>query len=149
MLSKVFWEEYENMKKNMHLEKKLWLFLDLDHTLLHAHATKYEPSWGNKSFFCISEKEQIYILRTGKSFTYYALKFRPGLKEFLINLSKIYQLYIYTAGTYDYAHAILNILKKYVFNEDESKLFFGIFGGRIITRDHTNGLLSTFFILLA
>ena len=63
------------------------IVLDIDETLLH------------------SEPEQ-----SGGIVVYY----RPGVFDFLRSLQKVFNLYIYTAGTKYYAESIINDIKKFI-----------------------------------
>ncbi|KAJ1728486.1 CTD phosphatase Fcp1 [Coemansia sp. Benny D160-2] len=53
------------------------------------------------------------------------IKLRPGLREFLETLSKLYEMHIYTMGTRSYADAVAKVI------DPECKYF----NGRILSRD--------------
>ena len=55
---------------------------------------------------------------------------RPGLKEFLEKISKMYELHIYTLGTKTYAHAIAKIVDP----------MQSLFHDRILSRDDSGGM---------
>lgn len=63
---------------------------------------------------------------------WYYIKLRPGLEDFLENISKIYELHIYTMGTRAYAQNIAAII------DPERK----IFGDRILSRDESGSLVA-------
>ncbi len=68
-------------------QKKLTLVLDLDETIISFLMTN---------------------IKTGEG----KLRLRPYLKNFLEEISKIYEIVIFTAGTKDYADPILDIIEK-------------------------------------
>lgn len=55
----------------------------------------------------------------------YYVKLRPGLQQFFEELSKIFELHVYTMGSRSYAHAVVKLF------DVEGKLF----GDRILSRD--------------
>ncbi|BEJ13915.1 hypothetical protein CspHIS471_0310890 [Cutaneotrichosporon sp. HIS471] len=63
---------------------------------------------------------------------WYYTKPRPGLPEFLADLSKLYEMHVYTMGTRTYADAICHII------DPDGK----IFGGRILSRDESGSMSS-------
>ncbi|KAK1391259.1 RNA polymerase II C-terminal domain phosphatase-like [Heracleum sosnowskyi] len=113
-------------------QKKLCLVLDLDHTLLHTKRfSKLSPrelireqiSWKNDDFFTWT---------LNASGVKYLTKIRPFVRKFLQEASKLFELYVYTHGTRDYARAIVGFLDPY-----------GVyFGSRVISREDspTKGL---------
>jgi RNA polymerase II subunit A-like phosphatase len=62
---------------------------------------------------------------------WYFIKVRPGLAEFLEEVSKMYELHVYTMGTRAYADAIARIV-------DPQKQYFG---DRILSRDESGSIL--------
>uniref|UniRef100_A0AAV1UI70 RNA polymerase II subunit A C-terminal domain phosphatase n=1 Tax=Peronospora matthiolae TaxID=2874970 RepID=A0AAV1UI70_9STRA len=100
--------------------KKLSLVLDLDHTLLHA--VRVDDVEGKIAttddihFFFISGLDQQHVV-----------KLRPGLTEFLTELSALYDLFIYTHGTRLYAEEIVKII-----DPDET-----YFKNRVVARTDT------------
>ena len=72
---------------------------------------------------------------SGGSFTV-----RPGCSEFLTNMSKIYEVMIFTAGTQEYANRVINLL------DPNTNLI-----AHRLYRQHTNmvngDLVKVFFIL--
>ncbi len=63
---------------------------------------------------------------------WYYIKLRPGLREFLANISQLYELHIYTMGTRAYAQNIAHII------DPERR----IFGDRILSRDESGSLTA-------
>jgi len=59
------------------------------------------------------------------------IRLRPGLREFLQEMTKLYELHIYTFGNKPYANAVANVLdpKKELFQE------------RIISRDECPSMI--------
>ena len=80
-----------NIKNNLILNtkptKKYTLVLDLDETLIHFKSNPNDDSSG-------------------------LLQFRPFLTEFLIGVSKYYELIVFTAATQDYANPIIDAIEK-------------------------------------
>lgn len=62
--------------------------------------------------------------------TWYYVKLRPGLRLFLENISKLYELHIYTMGTRAYALNVARIV------DPEGK----IFGSRVLSRDESGSM---------
>lgn len=107
----------------MDKNNKPCLVLDLDETLIHAFQCKKEhiPTYVTMNNFftimpCIDNE------------TYYVFFCRPYLKEFLLCVSEMYEIYVYTNATQQYCefiiatiHAFINkdIVVKYVFREPE------------------------------
>uniref|UniRef100_M4C423 RNA polymerase II subunit A C-terminal domain phosphatase n=1 Tax=Hyaloperonospora arabidopsidis (strain Emoy2) TaxID=559515 RepID=M4C423_HYAAE len=96
--------------------KKLSLVLDLDHTLLHALMDTVDGVVDDIHFFFISGLDQQHVV-----------KLRPGLTEFLTELSALYDLFIYTHGTRLYAEEIVKII-----DPDET-----YFKNRVVARTDT------------
>ena len=80
-----------NIKNNLILNtkptKQYTLVLDLDETLIHFKSNPNDDSSG-------------------------LLQFRPFLTEFLIGVSKYYELIVFTAATQDYANPIIDAIEK-------------------------------------
>ncbi|GMK53590.1 hypothetical protein CspeluHIS016_0101760 [Cutaneotrichosporon spelunceum] len=69
---------------------------------------------------------------------WYYTKPRPGLTEFLADMSKMYEMHVYTMGTRTYADAICKII------DPDGK----IFGGRILSRDESGSMSSKSLVRL-
>ncbi|WVQ84864.1 hypothetical protein IAT38_007027 [Cryptococcus sp. DSM 104549] len=63
---------------------------------------------------------------------WYFTKPRPGLQKFLDNMSKLYEMHVYTMGTRTYADAICKVI-----DPDGTT-----FGGRILSRDESGSFSS-------
>lgn len=96
-------------------ERKLVLLVDLDQTILHTTHEEVKNDPNVHSF----------TLWPGHP-TYYT-KLRPYLQEFLEEMSKIYELHIFTFGCRRYAHKIASLI-------DPDQKFFG---NRILSRDES------------
>ncbi|KAL6122108.1 hypothetical protein NUSPORA_00883 [Nucleospora cyclopteri] len=96
-------------------QNKLVLILDLDQTLIQSSLTKAPCdetfSFGNSTFY---------------------VKIRPFALRFIREISKFYELHVYTMGTREYAEKICKIL-------DPTGKFFG---ERIVTRTENNNELK-------
>ena len=74
--------------------KKKFLVMDLDETLIH-------------SIFDKEEKTDVTDYYKGDEFKF---NVRPHCFEFLANMSQYFNVYVFTAGTLDYAEPIINYL---------------------------------------
>eukprot|EP00039_Didymoeca_costata_P016234 m.287382 g.287382 ORF g.287382 m.287382 type:complete len:654 (-) comp16362_c1_seq10:1215-3176(-) len=114
-----------HVEDRLHRARKLSLIVDLDKTVIH---TVFDPGsdllceyWRKDGVklhdFCIEAQcERSYFTRV-----------RPGCYDFLVRMSKRYELRCYTMGTRRYAEKILNII-------DRDKKFFGT---RVLTQDES------------
>lgn len=96
-------------------ERKLVLLVDLDQTLLH---TTHEP---------VKNDPNVHSFQLWPGHPIYYTKLRPYLKQFLDQMSEIYELHIFTFGCRLYAHKIASII-------DPDKKYFG---NRILSRDES------------
>lgn len=128
-------------------EKKLILVVDLDQTVIHATVDPTVGEWQRdtsspnypyvkdvRSFALEEEPVQPpgwMGARPPPTKCWYYVKLRPKLEEFLAQVSKLYELHIYTMATRNYALAIANII-------DPTGQYFG---DRILSRDES-GLLT-------
>ncbi|CAI5734159.1 unnamed protein product [Peronospora destructor] len=111
--------------------KKLSLVLDLDHTLLHA--VRVDDVVGE-----VVKTDSIYFFFIPGLAQQHVVKLRPGLTEFLTELSVLYDLFIYTHGTRLYAKQIVKII-----DPDET-----YFKNRIVARTDTPDMLHKSLKLL-
>ncbi|KAI8369405.1 uncharacterized protein BYT42DRAFT_617436 [Radiomyces spectabilis] len=112
--------------------KKLSLIVDLDQTVVHAAWDPTVGEWLNDEHN-INHKamENIHqFVLPGSSRVYY-IKLRPGLSEFLAEISKLYDMHIYTMGTRHYAEAVVQKI------DPEGKFF----GERIISRNENGSAI--------
>lgn len=135
-----------NATERLAKEKKLILVVDLDQTVIHATVDPTVGEWQkdpqnpNYPFvkdvqsFCLEEEPVVppgwMGPRPGPTKCWYYVKLRPGLKEFLANVAKQYELHIYTMATRNYALAIASII-------DPKGIYFG---DRILSRDESGSL---------
>lgn len=96
-------------------EKKLVLVVDLDQTVLH---TTHEE---------VKDNPNVHSFTLWPNHPTYYTKLRPYLKEFLEEMSKLYELHIFTFGCRKYAHQIASII-------DPDQKYFG---NRILSRDES------------
>ncbi|XP_008242970.1 PREDICTED: RNA polymerase II C-terminal domain phosphatase-like 4 isoform X1 [Prunus mume] len=124
-----------DIKKSLHL-KKLYLVLDLDHTLLNSthlnHMTAEEE-------YLHSQTDSLQDVSNGSLFRvdvmHMMTKLRPFVRKFLKEASEMFEMYIYTMGERAYALEMAKLL-------DPRKEYFG---DRVISRDdgtqkHQKGL---------
>ncbi|EEQ36088.1 hypothetical protein CLUG_00211 [Clavispora lusitaniae ATCC 42720] len=127
-------------------DKKLILVVDLDQTVIHATVDPTVGEWQRdpqnpnypfvKDVQLFSLEEEPIVPpgwvgpRPPPTKCWYYVKLRPGLKEFLAEVSKLYELHIYTMATRNYALAIASII------DPDGKYF----GDRILSRDESGSL---------
>lgn len=126
----------EEAKRRLLSNKKLSLVVDLDQTIIHATVDPTVAEWqkdpDNPNYDAVKDVQSFQLLDNGPGGRgcWYYIKLRPGLREFLENISKIYELHIYTMGTRAYAQNIAKIV-------DPNRR---IFGDRILSRDESGSL---------
>lgn len=116
-----------DLQKLLLAARKLSLVLDLDQTVLHA--TKDDSING-----LLRERPELFeqihpITVTGEC---YFIKLRPQLKEFLAQISRLFELHVYTMGTRDYAQAVVRLF------DPQGHLFYD----RILTRDDARATIT-------
>ena len=123
----------DEAKRRLLASKKLSLVVDLDQTIIQATVDPTVADWqkdeNNPNHDAVKDV-RAFLLKDdgpGNRGCWYYIKLRPGLKDFLENISKIYELHIYTMGTRAYAKNIADII------DPEHK----IFGDRILSRDES------------
>lgn len=110
--------------------------VDLDQTIIHATVDTTVADW-QADPYCVNYE----AVKDVKGFkldedivggrgTWYYVKMRPGLKEFLEAISKLYELHIYTMGTRAYA-----LMVKDIVDPDGT-----IFGERVLSRDESGSM---------
>lgn len=128
-------------------ENKLILVVDLDQTVIHATVDPTVGEWQldplNPNYravrdvrsFCLEEDPIVPPGWLGPKMAptkcWYYVKVRPGLEEFLREVSQLYEMHVYTMATRNYALAIARII-------DPDGRYFG---DRILSRDES-GLLT-------
>ncbi|KAI9787772.1 MAG: Carboxy-terminal domain (CTD) phosphatase [Geoglossum umbratile] len=128
----------EEAKRRLLQSRKLSLVVDLDQTIIHATVDPTVEEWqkdiNNPNYEAVKDVQAFKLMDEGPSTRgcWYYIKLRPGLGDFLQNVSKLYELHIYTMGTRAYAKAISKIV------DPERK----IFGDRILSRDESGSLTA-------
>jgi len=83
-------------------KRKLRMILDLDETLVHSIISDQPPSLDVQNHPCFK-----FSFHLGPPIKYYHVLARPGLKEFIEEAQKYFDLFVYTNGTRPYAEKIL------------------------------------------
>ena len=128
----------EEAKRRLIASRKLSLVVDLDQTIIHATVDPTVAEWqkepDNPNYEAVKDVRAFQLVDEGPGARgcWYYIKLRPGLKEFLENVSKIYELHIYTMGTRAYAQNIAALI------DPERR----IFGDRILSRDESGSLVA-------
>ncbi|GIZ48312.1 hypothetical protein CKM354_001137900 [Cercospora kikuchii] len=120
----------EEAKRRLLESRRLSLVVDLDQTIIHASVEPTIGEWqndpSNPNYEALRDV-QAFQLHDDKPNTWYYIKPRPGLKDFLNRLSEFYEMHIYTMGTRSYAENVAKII------DPDRK----IFGDRIVTRNES------------
>jgi RNA polymerase II subunit A-like phosphatase len=129
---------YEVSTRRLLANKKLTLVVDLDMTIIHATVDPTVADWQkdetNPNHKAVKDVQVFQLMDEGpgsRVCSYY-IKMRPGLKDFLEDISQKYELHVYTMGTRSYAQNVCKIV-----DPDEK-----IFGDRILSRDENGNLLK-------
>ncbi|KEY74686.1 hypothetical protein S7711_05439 [Stachybotrys chartarum IBT 7711] len=131
--------EHETQRRLLS-QRKLSLVVDLDQTIIHACIEPTVGEWqrdpSNPNHEAVKDVKSFQLNDDGprgvaSGCTYY-IKLRPGLKEFLEEVSNLYELHVYTMGTRAYALNIARIV------DPDKKLF----GNRVISRDENGSILA-------
>lgn len=133
--------ETELLQQKRLLEhRKLSLVVDLDQTIIHACIDPTVGEWqndpSNPNHHAVKDVQSFQLNDDGPrglaSGCSYYIKMRPNLRQFLTNISKLYELHVYTMGTRAYAMNIAKIV------DPDKKLF----GDRIISRDENGNMTA-------
>lgn len=128
----------DEAKRRLLSARKLSLVVDLDQTIIHATVDPTVAEWQkdekNPNHDAVKDVRAFQLVDDVPNARgcWYYIKLRPGLEDFLENISKIYELHIYTMGTRAYAQNIATII------DPERK----IFGDRILSRDESGSLVA-------
>lgn len=128
----------DEAKRRLLQSRRLSLVVDLDQTIIHATVDPTVAEWQqdqkNPNHGALKDVQAFQLLDDGPGMRgcWYYIKLRPGLKEFLENVSRLYELHIYTMGTRAYAQNIVKIV------DPDRK----IFGDRILSRDESGSLTA-------
>ncbi|EME80925.1 uncharacterized protein MYCFIDRAFT_115122, partial [Pseudocercospora fijiensis CIRAD86] len=125
----------EEGKRRLLQSRRLSLVVDLDQTIIHASVEPTIAEWqndpSNPNYEALQDVQK-FQLDDDKPNTWYYIKPRPGLKQFLSTLSEIYEMHIYTMGTRAYAESVAKII------DPEKK----IFGDRILSRNESGSMTA-------
>lgn len=128
----------DEAKRRLLRLEKLSLVVDLDQTIIHATVDPTVADWqsdkNNPNHDAVKDVRSFLLdddARDRPGCVYY-IKLRPYLKEFLENVSKMYELHIYTMGTRAYAKNIAKII------DPDQK----IFGDRILSRTESGSMTA-------
>ncbi len=128
----------EDNKKRLLGARKLSLVVDLDQTIIHAAVDPTIAEWmkdsENPNHDAVKDVESFQLMDDGPGmrWCWYYIKQRPGLQDFLKQVSEIYELHIYTMGTRQYAKKVCEIIdKKGEFFKD-----------RILSRDESGSMTA-------
>lgn len=125
-------------KRRLLSAKKLSLVVDLDQTVIQATVDPTVGEWQkdpqNPNHEAVKDVRTFQLKDEGPGGNgmWYYIKFRPGLEKFLEDISKLYELHIYTMGTRAYAKHIAEII-------DPKRR---IFGNRILSRNENYSIFS-------
>jgi len=128
----------DEAKRRLLDSKKLSLVVDLDQTIIHATVDPTVGEWqedeSNPNHGAVKHVRKFQLVDEGPGGrgTWYYIKLRPGLKEFLQTILQHYELHIYTMATRAYAKEISNII------DPDHKLF----ADRILSRDENGSMNS-------
>ncbi|KAI9822129.1 MAG: Carboxy-terminal domain (CTD) phosphatase [Thelocarpon impressellum] len=128
----------EEAKRRLLRAKKLSLVVDLDQTIIHATVDPTVAEWqrdaDNPNHGAVRDVRAFQLVDDGPGGRgcWYYIKLRPGLAAFLEQVSRLYELHIYTMGTRAYARHIAAIV-------DPDRR---VFGDRILSRDESGSLTA-------
>ncbi|BFZ56359.1 CTD phosphatase Fcp1 [Savitreella phatthalungensis] len=122
--------ESESAKRLLR-SSRLSLVVDLDQCVIQTTVDPTVGEWltdeSNPNHDVLRDVAFFKIVEEGPGAPTYFVKPRPGLQEFLSEISKMYEMHIYTMGTRPYARQIAKII-------DPSGQFFA---NRILSRDES------------
>jgi RNA polymerase II subunit A C-terminal domain phosphatase len=118
--------------KRLLTSRKLSLIVDLDQTIIHATVDPTVGEWmrdpENPNFDAVKDVKAFQLEEGGHlGPCWYFIKVRPRLVEFFEEVSKMYELHVYTMGTRAYANAVARIV-------DPHRKYFG---DRVLSRDES------------
>jgi len=116
-------------------QKKLILILDLDQTILHS--TQLIGYVGNPQEVepmspVLPDVHLIGIHGTAR----FVIKFRPGLRDFLLSVHKLYEIHVYTMANREYAAMVIRVILENILVNVDDVVKKEIFGNRVVTRCH-------------
>jgi len=125
-------------KRRLLNARKLSLVVDLDQTIIHAAVDPTIGEWqkdpDNPNYEALKDVRAFQLQDDGPGIRacWYYIKLRPGLEQFLENVSEKYELHIYTMGTRQYAKEIAKIV-------DPDRKYFE---DRILSRDESGSMVA-------
>ncbi|KAK5957967.1 CTD phosphatase Fcp1 [Knufia fluminis] len=125
-------------KRHLLNGRKLSLVVDLDQTIIHAAVDPTIGEWQkdpeNPNYDALKDVRAFQLKDEGPGARacWYYIKLRPGLEQFLENVSEKYELHIYTMGTRQYAKEIAKIV-------DPDRKYFE---DRILSRDESGSMVA-------
>lgn len=128
----------EEAKRRLLDTRKLSLVVDLDQTIIQATVDPTVAEWqkdpSNPNYDAVKDVRAFQLVddAPGVRGCWYYIKLRPGLEDFLEELSKKYEMHIYTMGTRAYAENISKLV------DPERKYF----GDRILSRDESGSMTA-------
>lgn len=131
-------EEAERIETNSTTQllksNRLVLVVDLDQTVIHASVSPEIGKWvedpESPQHEAVKDVKSFVLKERGQQ-SWYFVKLRPGLSEFLEQMCKLYEMHIYTMATKQYALEIAKLI------DPEGKFF----ADRILSRDASGDLL--------
>jgi RNA polymerase II subunit A-like phosphatase len=106
--------------------RQLVLVVDLDQTVIQCCVEETIGEWkndpSNPNYEALKDVHSFRLPRDDK--TYY-VKPRPGLRPFLLEVSRYYEMHVYTMASRDYAEQVMDYI-------DPDRM---IFGTRVLSRD--------------
>lgn len=126
----------DEAKRRLLDSRKLSLVVDLDQTVIQATVDPTIAEWqqddSSPNHDAVKDVRKFQLVDEGPGGrgTWYYIKLRPGLHEFLQTISKHYEMHIYTMATRAYADQIANLI------DPDHKLF----ASRILSRDESGSM---------
>lgn len=126
----------EEAKRRLLDSRKLSLVVDLDQTVIQATVDPTIAEWQqdetSPNYEAVKDVRKFQLIDDGPGGrgTWYYIKLRPGLREFLQTMSKHYEMHIYTMATRAYADQIANLI------DPDHRLF----ASRILSRDESGSM---------
>lgn len=122
----------EEARRRLLDARKLSLVVDLDQTIIQANVEPTIGEWKNDptnpNWKALQDVCMFQLVDDGR--TWYYVKLRPNTRDFLADMSELYEMHIYTMGTRAYADNIAKII-------DPTRK---IFGDRILSRDENGSI---------
>lgn len=128
----------DEAKRRLLDTRKLSLVVDLDQTIIQATVDPTVAEWqkdpSNPNYDAVKDVRAFQLVddAPGVRGCWYYIKLRPGLEIFLEELSKKYEMHIYTMGTRAYAENISKLV-------DPDRKYFG---DRILSRDESGSMTA-------